>query len=72
MPESLWMLCAHVYGYEGLLKQWEEGDNTQLTSAVVFPREPLREYLRDRFNALKAEQMRLLGKRARSSRVIAY
>lgn len=72
MPESLWMLCAHVYGYEGILKQWEAGDNSQLTSAVVFPRAPLRKYVGDRFNELKAEQLRLLGSRTRSRRVTTY
>jgi hypothetical protein len=72
MPESLWMLCAHVYGYEGILRQWETGDDSQLTSAVVFPRQPLRDYVGRRFNELKVEQVRLLGKRARSSKVIAY
>ena len=75
MPPSLLDLCAHVNGYQAILKEWEKGEISTARedniSVVNFPGEELAEYAATAFGRLKAEQADLLGstgKRDRRSR----
>jgi hypothetical protein len=65
MPECLLALCAHVAGYQAIIKQWESDEVSLLRedniSLVNFPGQELAEYASTRFGRLKAEQGRLLG-----------
>ena len=61
MPKCLQVLCAHVFAYRSVLKQWEQGDYTRNWSVINFPREELLLYTEHTFKRLKAEQSRLLG-----------
>jgi hypothetical protein len=66
MPQCFRDLAAHVVGYQLVMKKWESGDYSEHLSLILFPREEILAYVTDSFNALKREQARLLGKRARS------
>jgi hypothetical protein len=75
MPPSLLDLCAHVNGYQAILKEWERGEISTARenniSVVNFPGEKLAEYAATAFGRLKAEQAELLGatgKKDRSSK----
>ncbi len=75
MPPSLLDLCAHVNGYQAILKEWETGEISTARedniSVVNFPGEKLAEYAATAFGRLKAEQAELLGatgKKDRSSK----
>ena len=75
MPPSLLDLCAHVNGYQAILKEWETGEISTARedniSVVNFPGEELAEYAATAFGRLKAEQAKLLGatgKKDRSSK----
>ncbi|MCJ1681515.1 hypothetical protein MTF65_30000 [Streptomyces sp. APSN-46.1] len=68
MPQVLLQLCAHVSGYEITAARWAAGDYEEHLSLIPFPGRELREYTRDRFARLKAEQSRLLGRRYGLSR----
>jgi hypothetical protein len=65
MPLCLLDLCAHVAGYQAVLKQWEAGDisvaREDNISVVNFPSQELTEYAAVAFDRLKTEQARLLG-----------
>src|SRR3954466_1981218 len=65
MPLCLLDLCAHVSGYQAVLKQWESGEisvaRVDNISVVNFPSQALTDYASDAFDRLKAEQSRLLG-----------
>lgn len=65
MPMCLLDLCAHVSGYQAVLKQWESGDisvaRVDNVSIVNFPSQALTDYAAEAFDRLKAEQSRLLG-----------
>ena len=65
MPPSLLDLCAHVNGYQAILKEWEKGEISTARedniSVVNFPGEKLAEYAATAFGRLKAEQAKLLG-----------
>jgi hypothetical protein len=65
MPPCLLTLCAHVAGYQAVLKEWELGeisaDRQDNISVVNFPTQEVAEYAAMRFSTLKAEQARLLG-----------
>ncbi|WP_405830661.1 hypothetical protein [Streptomyces sp. NBC_00105] len=65
MPQVLLVLCAHVSGYEITAARWAAGDHEEHLSLIPFPGREMREYTRDRFARLKAEQSRLLGHRRR-------
>jgi hypothetical protein len=72
MPPSLLDLCAHVNGYQAILKEWETGkistareDNI---SVVNFPGEELAKYAATAFGRLKAEQAELLGATGKKDR----
>lgn len=61
MPHVLLDLCTHVYGYEAVLKQWEQGDFSEQTSGIGFPRIGLEAFVKAEFPRLKAEQIKLIG-----------
>src|SRR5918998_2274106 len=75
MPPSLLDLCAHVNGYQAILKEWETGEISTARedniSVVNFPGQELADYAATAFGRLKAEQAELLGatgKKDRSSK----
>ena len=70
MPSCLLTLCAHVNGYQAILKKWETGEisieREDNLSIVNFPGEELAAYAAIAFSRLKAEQAELLGSTAKS------
>jgi hypothetical protein len=64
MPQCLRDLCAHVVGYQLIMKQWERGDYSENMSVLPFPQETLEKYISDSYDTLKHEQARLLGKKS--------
>jgi hypothetical protein len=69
MPSCLLALCAHVNGYQAILKEWETGEisieREDNISVVNFPGQELAEYAAAAFSRLKAEQADLLGSSAK-------
>lgn len=65
MPLCLLTLCAHVNGYQAILKEWEAGEisieREDNISIVNFPGQELAGYASAAFSRLKAEQAELLG-----------
>ncbi len=72
MPPCLLALCAHVNGYQAILKEWETGEISTARedniSVVNFPGQELAEYAAAAFGRLKAEQADLLGSTAKTDR----
>jgi len=72
MPSCLLALCAHVNGYQAILKEWETGEVTvqreDNISIVNFPGQELAGYAAVAFGRLKAEQADLLGSTAKTNR----
>ena len=72
MPACLLDLCAHVHGYQAILKEWETGEvsvaREDNISIVNFPGQELAEYAAAAFSRLKAEQARLLGSNGETDR----
>ena len=72
MPPCLLDLCAHVNGYQAILKEWETGQISTARedniSVVNFPGQELAEYAAAAFSRLKAEQARLLGSNGETNR----
>jgi hypothetical protein len=72
MPPCLMALCAHVAGYQAVLKEWERGEisvaREDNISVVNFPGQELADYAAAAFSRLKAEQADLLGSTTRSDR----
>jgi hypothetical protein len=72
MPVCLLVLCAHVAGYQAVLKEWETGEisvkREDNISIVNFPSRELAEYAAAAFSQLKAEQARLLGSTTKTVR----
>lgn len=68
MPSCLLTMCAHVSGYQAIIKEWERGeislDREDNISVVNFPGHELASYAADAFARLKAEQCELLGSTA--------
>jgi hypothetical protein len=62
MPDCLRDLCAHVAAYQVVLKKWENGDFSEHTSSIIYPRKALVEYSSRSFTDLKRKQAELLGK----------
>jgi hypothetical protein len=60
MPPCLLDLCAHVAGYEAMVKRWDKGDTTELTSLLNHPSEPFLQYVSESFARLKHLQQELL------------
>ena len=73
MPPCLLALCAHIHGYQAILKEWETGEvsikREDNISVVNFPGQELSDYSAAAYGRLKAEQSRLLGSAARESRI---
>jgi hypothetical protein len=71
MPPCLLALCAHVAGYQAVLKEWELGEislnREDNISVVNFPGKELADYATAEFTRLKAQQAGLLGSRRRWS-----
>lgn len=65
MPPCLLALCAHVAGYQAVIKNWESGEvslaREDNVSVLNFPSQDLADYAAAAFGRLKAEQARLLG-----------
>ncbi len=65
MPPCLLALCAHIAGYQAVLKQWERGEVSMARedniSVVNFPGDELAAYAATAFTRLKAQQAELLG-----------
>jgi hypothetical protein len=70
MPPSLLDLCAHVNGYQAILKEWETGEisieREDNISVVNFPGQELADYAASAFDRLKAEKADLLGLTAKT------
>ncbi len=68
MPTCLLALCAHVAGYQAIIKEWETGEvslhREDNVSVVNIPGQELADYATTGFGRLKAEQSALLGSRA--------
>ena len=61
MPPQLLALCAHVSGYEVLIKKWEDGDYSRMVPYIVFPSIVI-DYVETSFAKLKKRQASLLGR----------
>jgi len=72
MPPCLMALCAHVAGYQAVLKEWETAEisvaRQDYISVVNFPGQELAEYAATTFGRLKSEQADLLGSTAKTDR----
>jgi hypothetical protein len=68
MPSCLLAMCAHVAGYQAVLKEWETGEisteREDNISIVNFPGQELADYATSAFSRLKAVQASLLGSTA--------
>jgi hypothetical protein len=60
MPEVLLNLSAHIAGYKAVLKSWDRGDTSRITSLIPFPSD-LTEYAEKDYRLLKGKQTKLLG-----------
>jgi hypothetical protein len=60
MPDCLLSLSAHVSAYKPVLKKWKDGDYSENTSVIKFPREELLDYVKSNYSRLKGKQKRLL------------
>ena len=60
MPQCLLDFVTHVVGYKALLSEWDEGDFTERRSTIGWPPE-FDVYVKRSYNALKAEQTRLIN-----------
>jgi hypothetical protein len=60
MPKSFLDFLEHVQGYKVVLKKWEDGDFSEYTSSVNFPKDFSLE-IEHTFKTLKAKQAELLG-----------
>jgi hypothetical protein len=65
MPQPLLDACAHVAAYRAVIKQWEQGDFSELGSVINFPSPDLFLFASEGFTRLKGEQQRLLGQKGR-------
>ncbi len=59
MPQCLLDFVTHVVGYKAVLSKWSDGDYTERRSTIGWPPE-FDVYVRDSYEALKAEQTRLM------------
>ena len=70
MPSCLLALCAHVNGYQAILKEWETGEisieREDNISVVNFPGQELADYAASVFDRLKEEKADLLGSTAKT------
>jgi hypothetical protein len=61
MPDCFLEMAAHVAGWEVVVKQWEEGNFSELTSILPHPRERYHEHITNAFSTLKRQQQSLLA-----------
>jgi hypothetical protein len=61
MPACFLEMAAHVAGWEVVIKQWEEGNFSELTSILPHPRERYHDHITDAFSTLKRQQQILLA-----------
>jgi hypothetical protein len=62
LPPVLLDICAHVKGYQPIIKRWEAGDFSENSSVINFPRGRIEEFAFREFSWLKKEQGALLGR----------
>ncbi|WP_137937707.1 hypothetical protein [Chitinivorax sp. B] len=62
VPPCLLRFIAHVAAWKAVLKKWEDSDFTEQFSVIAYPNE-LVVYAADRYAALKAEQLKLIGRK---------
>ncbi len=62
MPDVLLHFVTHASAYKAMLKKWEGSDFSEYNPLVDFPVE-LNDYATQSYNELKAEQLRLIGKK---------
>jgi hypothetical protein len=67
-PQCFLDLCAHVASYQAVLERWRQGDVTEYHSVVGFPTD-LKTHVEERFNYLKAQQIRYLGRRTSGTEI---
>lgn len=67
MPDCLVVLLAHISGYEVVLKQWEQGDYSRLTSVIDHPGQEFDDYVSETYRRLKQRQQHLIKGAARSA-----
>ncbi len=76
MPPCLLALCAHIAGYQAVLKEWERGElsprREDNVSVVNFPGADLADYAATAFTRLKAQQADLLGSNATPRRRLPH
>lgn len=61
VPECLLRFVAHIATWKAVLKKWERGDHSQQFAAVPYPAD-VADYAAAAYAALKAEQLRLIGR----------
>jgi hypothetical protein len=59
LPECFLHFVAHMASFRRVMKKWEQGDFTEVTPLISFPRE-LNEYAAQSYQALKSEQLQLI------------
>ena len=62
MPQCILDFLAHVAAYKVVKRQWMEGDYSEYTSVINYPRE-IDNYAIQSYEKLKKEQTKLLGRR---------
>jgi len=60
LPDCIVRFFTHVAAYKPVLKKWADGDLSEQFSIIDFPSD-LEEYAREAYDALKVEQLRLIG-----------
>ena len=65
MPDCLLEFCAHVAGYEAVVKRWEGGDYSAISPLLEHPGQDFLDYARESFVALRKRQRTLLANQAR-------
>ncbi len=68
IPLCLKDLCAHVAGYEIVLKRWEQQEFSELVSLAEYPTDALLQYTAQSFERLKHVQADILGDLKKESR----
>jgi hypothetical protein len=61
MPQCMLDFCAHVAGYEALIKRWEDEDYRAIGSLLDHPGQAFDRYIKESFATLRARQRTLLA-----------
>lgn len=64
IPVGMLAMCAHIACYKAIRKKWQEGNFTENAAPIDYPWKDFRAHVVPTFEALKAEQARLLGHKA--------